>query len=72
MKRNTTAKFWLYMNKNGFIGMSVDKPVRDNATGKWKCQIPFCNSMINANITDMVSRTQFGWPSDPEYLEINF
>lgn len=72
MKKNTTARFWLYMNKNGFIGMSIDKPTRNKDTGKWNCNIPFCNSIINASIIDMVSKTQFNWNCEPEYLEINF
>ena len=72
MKKNATARFWLFMNKDGFIGMSIDKPDRNKATGKWDCKIPYCNSIIYANITDMIAKTQFGWMSEPEYLEINF
>ena len=70
--RTNTAKFWLYMNKNGFIGMSIDKPTRNIDSGKWNCLQPFCNSIIYANVTDMIAKTQFSWNSEPEYLEINF
>lgn len=72
MNNKPTARFWLYMNKNGFLGMSLDKPTRNKEAGKWVAKQPYCNSIIYANIADMVSKTKFGWMSEPEYLEINF
>lgn len=73
MKQKTVcAKFWLYMNKNGFIGMSFDKPERNEKTGKWISKYPYCNSIMYAQIVDMISKSQFSWQNEPEYIEINF
>lgn len=72
MKKNMTAKFWLYVNKNGFIGMSLDKPERNNAAGKWIAKYPYCNAIMHSQIVDMVAKTQFGWHNEPEYIEINY
>ena len=68
----TAAKFWLYMNKNGFIGMSFDKPERNEKTGKWVSKYPYCNSIMHAQIVDMIAKSQFSWQNEPEYIEINF
>lgn len=70
-KDQTIAKFWLYMNKNGFIGMSFDKPERNDKAGKWISKYPYCNSTIYKQIVDMISKSQFSWQCEPEYIEIN-
>lgn len=71
MSKQPTAKFWIYMNKNGFIGMSYDKPERNDISGKWVAKQPYCNSIIHAQMVDMLSKTTFGWHNEPEYIEIN-
>jgi hypothetical protein len=67
-----SAKFWVYVNKNGFLGLSIDKPVRDEDLGKWVAKYPYCNSIMYAQVMEMISKTKFGWNCEPEYIEINY
>lgn len=67
-----SAKFWLYVNKDGFVGMSIDQPQRDEELGKWVVKYPYCNSIMYAQILEMISKAQFGWNNEPEYIEINY
>lgn len=66
------AKFWVFVNKNGFVGLSIDKPERDEELGKWVAKYPYCNSIMYAQVLDMLAKAEFGWKNDPEYIEITY
>jgi len=68
---NRTIGVWVYVNKNGFIGMSADEPIRDEKNGKWKVKNAFCNSKLYNMIVTTVEKTSMGWNTTPEYFEIN-
>lgn len=62
---------WVYVNKNGFIGMSVDEPQRDEKNGKWVVKNPFCNAKLYKIIVSTVEKTSMNWSTPPEYFEWN-
>lgn len=68
---NKSVGIWVYVNKNGFIGMSADQPQRDEKNGKWAVKNPFCNSKLYRMIVTTVQKTNMNWQTDPEYFEIN-
>lgn len=68
---NRTVGIWVYVNKNGFIGTSIDEPIRDEKNGKWIVKNPFCNSQLYNMVVTTVEKTNRSWQTDPEYFEIN-
>ena len=68
---NRTINVWVYVNKNGFIGMSIDEPKRNEKNGKWVVQNPFCNSQLYNMIVATVQKTNMSWNNEPEFFEMN-
>lgn len=66
-----TVKAWVYVNKDGYIGMSLDTPQRDEPSGKWIVKMPYCNTTLYDAIKSTVEKTNMNWQSEPEFFEIN-
>lgn len=66
-----TIQAWVYVNRNGTIGMSIDEPVRDKESGKWIAKKLFCNSQLYEMVKNTVQKTEMNWMSEPEFFEIN-
>jgi len=61
---------WLGVNKNGHISIHTEEPIRDEEHGVWKSNSPFLNSVIYANLSQMIERTQMNWESGYEIFQI--
>ena len=64
-----TVKAWVYVNKNGFIGMSLDEPKKDLKNGKWKVKYPYVNSLLYNSVKQIVEKTNMNWQSEAEFFE---
>ena len=61
---------WLGVNKNGKISIHTEEPIRDEEHGVWKSNSPFLNSVLYANLSQMIERTQMNWESGYEIFQI--
>ncbi len=65
-----TKTIWFAVNKNGFVGLYLDKPVRNKLTKKWESKYPFINSIIYNEIVDLVEKAKYTWENEPECITI--
>lgn len=65
-----TITVWFAVNKNGYLGMWLDEPTRNEETGKWEGKQPFINSVIYEGIKKLVEKSKMNWQSDAEALTI--
>ena len=63
-----TIQVWFAVNKNGFVGMWLDKPERNEDIGKWESNHCFVNSLIYPQICQLVEKAKMDWESDPEVV----
>lgn len=67
-----TICIWIGVNKNGFVGLHLEEPTKNIQLGKWQSNKPFCNSIIQNQIENLVKQAQLNWESEPEYIEITY
>lgn len=70
MNQNKNMQIWMGVNKNGFVSLHYEEPVRDG--NKWKSNKPFCNSVIQNQFEDLAKRAQMTWENDCEVFELTF
>ena len=63
-----TIQVWFAVNKNGFIGMFLDKPTKNEITGKWDSNHCFVNSLVYPQICSLVEKAGMNWDSEPEVV----
>lgn len=63
-----TIQVWFAVNKNGFVCMFLDKPTRNEGTGKWDSNHCFVNSYIYPQICALVAKAKMSWESEPEVV----
>ena len=63
-------KFWLAVNKNGFIGMYCTEPTRNKEAGVWESKRVYLNSVVYPQICQMVKNVKMTWDNEPEVFEI--
>lgn len=66
-----TIKVWVGMNKNGFLVIFSDKPVRDKESGKWLGTM-YANSVIYKMVKELLEKTSYSWNNEPEYFEFSY
>lgn len=69
-KKNTVT-VWVGVNKNGSISLHTVEPNRNEDLGIWISESPFVNSVIYANLSPMIEKTQMNWESSCEVFQIN-
>lgn len=65
-----TIGVWFGINKNGFVSLHLEEPKREG--NKWVSNKPYCNSIIQKQIEDLVKRALFNWEMECEYLEFSY
>ena len=63
-----TITVWFAVNKNGFIGVYADEPIRNDKTGKWESKFPFINSTVYPEIVKLAENSKMDWLKEPECL----
>lgn len=69
-KKVKNKQVWLGVNKNGFVCLHCEEPIRDG--NKWKSNKPFCNSILQQQFNDLVKRAQLTWENECEVFELTF
>jgi len=70
--KSKTVEVWFAVNKNGFVGMYNEQPVRNEETGKWESKFPFVNSLAYDQIVALVEKAQMNWNNNPECITLQF
>lgn len=70
MNQSKNMQIWMGINKDGFVSLHCEEPVRDG--DKWKSIKPFCNSIIQNQFEDLAKRAQMTWESGCEVFELTF
>lgn len=70
MKEKENFQIYMGVNKNGFVCLHCEEPVREG--DKWKSNKPFCNSIAQERFEDLVKRAQMTWEHDCEVFELTF
>jgi len=65
---SSSRKCWVAVNKDGFISMFTDVPVRNNNTGKWEGTY-YLDSFIYGIVKDMITKVNMKWDNEPEFFE---
>lgn len=68
-KKIKNIQVWLGVNKNGFVCLHCEEPIRDG--NKWKSNKPFCNSILQQQFNDLVKRAQLTWENECEVFELS-
>lgn len=66
----TIVQVWFAVNRDGFLGLYLEEPKRDDTTGKWVSDKPFLNTVLYRQVKDMVDKSKFTWSMDPECFAI--
>ena len=61
--------FWIGVNGDGFVSLHYEKPERDTVHKVWVSPCPFCNSVVQAQLEQLVSISGMTWTDDT--LELN-
>lgn len=61
--------FFISVNKDGFVNMSIDEPQRDK--GKWKFKSAYVNSMVYDFTKNVVEQNCMTYDDDPEPISMN-
>lgn len=62
---------WVAVNKNKFVVMFIERPKRNNYTGKWEGKY-YCNSIAYSQLKDLVEHAELTWQHDPEPFNLQF
>lgn len=66
--KQKTIQVWFAVNKNGFVGMFLDEPTRNENTGKWDSDHYFVNSLIYPQICEIVEKAKMTWEAEPQVI----
>lgn len=69
--KKKTIKIWIGVNKNGKISMHAEQPVKNEKTGRWESKMPFLNSVLYNEFSNMFQKTELNFDTPPQFLEIN-
>ena len=61
---------WVGVNKNGKLSMHTVEPKRNEDTGTWVSDSPFCNSVLYNNLSETIEKTPMSWESSCEVFQI--
>jgi len=68
-QKNKTLTVWFAVNKNGFVNMFLNTPVRNKESGVWTSNHYFINSEIYPQICTLVEKAKMNWDSEPEVIQ---
>jgi hypothetical protein len=63
-------EFWIGVNGNGFVSLHYEKPTRDNVHKIWISSCPFCNSVVQVQLEQLVNISGMTWDDDVLALSI--
>lgn len=69
MRKDSIIKIWFGVNRDGYITLHLEQPVRDDANGVWRSERILCDSAVYKQITDAALLTGITWDDDPGYME---
>ena len=72
IKSQHSQQIWFCVDKNGFICMFTEKPIKNVVKGTWESKNPYINSKIYNDICAIVQQAKMTFENEPEVIEMQF
>lgn len=70
--KKKAIEVWFAVNRDGFVGMYMEKPIRNEETGHWDSKFPFVNPQAYQIIEKITEQAKMTWENDPECMPFQF
>lgn len=65
-----TIGIWIGVNKNGYISMHLEIPIRNVENGKWVSNKPYINSKLYDIYDSLLKKANITWEHEAEFFEV--
>ena len=70
MSKKTQTPLFITVNKNGFMSIWYDEPIKNEKLGKWRGSFPFCNSIMYNEFAVMIKEANINFISEPIRIDV--
>ena len=70
MINNHNNLVFITVNKNGFMSIWNDEPVKNESTGKWEGKFLYANSELYKEFKKLIKESNINWINEPIVLDI--
>lgn len=70
MVSKSSFLIYITVNRNGFMTIWHDEPIKNEKTGKWEGKMPVANSIIYKDFTNMIKESNICWTNEPIVFDI--